>query len=122
MGVVEDRIPVPGFSPFSQPTKSYEYAPQREEYSDGAAHLRACYHHSVEWRAKYECLADPERIPDGYKGPFKCANCDCPQHGELSTIDGVMKSLYRILKAEELTEEYGKKLFGPLWFVGRGPG
>jgi len=51
-----------------QPTKSFENAPQREEYEDDESFARACKAYGREWRETYFCE------------DANCQNRDCPQH------------------------------------------
>ncbi len=51
-----------------QPTKSFEYAPQREEYDNDFWHLEACKKYAAEWLDEYIC------------GNTNCLDRSCPQH------------------------------------------
>ena len=54
---------------FIQPTRSFEVAPQREEYESDEAHLAACVLYGREWRKEY-------------KHEGTCKDYACPQcHG-----------------------------------------
>jgi len=66
-GAVHDgRTGVKAF--WLQPTKSFENAPQREEYEDDESFARACKAYGREWRETYFCE------------DANCQNRDCPPH------------------------------------------
>lgn len=68
----DTRIHVDRF--FVQPTKSFDVAPQREEYDTDENHLKACRAYAVEWRDTYVCTDK------------HCCNSDCPQHSKLWSV------------------------------------
>lgn len=51
-----------------QPTRSFEIAPQREQYESDLDHQLDCEQYAKEWRQQYECCDS------------NCQNPDCPQH------------------------------------------
>lgn len=53
---------------FLQSTRSFEYAPQREEYLTDAAFEEDCKKYAEEWRDTYECCKTD------------CSDRSCPQH------------------------------------------